>query len=53
MVGTIQYYLGDVCMVQGDQELGKEYVQKALETFAAIGAKSWIHRSEEMLGSLK
>jgi tetratricopeptide (TPR) repeat protein len=53
MIGKVQYYLGDVCTAQGDQMLGKEYVQKALEMFTTIGAGSWIRKSEETLGSLK
>ncbi|UCC12196.1 MAG: tetratricopeptide repeat protein [candidate division WOR-3 bacterium] len=53
MVAKVQYYLGDVCIVQGNQKLGTEYIHKAMEIFTTIGAKSWMRKTEEMLGSLK
>jgi tetratricopeptide (TPR) repeat protein len=52
MVGKVQYDLGDLCTRQGNQKLGKEYVQKALAVFTDIGAQMWMRKSEEKLGSL-
>jgi hypothetical protein len=53
MVAKVQYYRGGVCITQGDQQQGTEYMQKALEIFTTVGAKSWMRKTEELLGSLK
>jgi diguanylate cyclase (GGDEF)-like protein len=53
MIGKVQYYLGDLYIIQKNQKLGREYIQKALEVFADIGARKWMGKAEDLMGALR